>query len=79
MFFFTADEHYGRTNIIRDCNRPFASAEEMDVELIKRHNAIIGPDDTVIRAGDSTLKNPEEAQKYVCRLNRAARLHSRKP
>ena len=37
-FFFTADEHYGHTNIIKYCDRPFASVEEMDAEIIQRHN-----------------------------------------
>ena len=36
--FFTADPHFGHTNIIRYENRPFASAEEMDQELIRRWN-----------------------------------------
>ena len=69
LYFFTADEHYGHANIIRYCNRPFASSEEMDAELIKRHNAVVGPRDTVIHAGDFTLKNAAEAQKYIYRLN----------
>jgi len=37
-FFFTADEHYGHANIIRYCDRPFASVEEMDAEIIQRNN-----------------------------------------
>ena len=30
MIFFTADHHFGNTNIIRHCGRPFQSVEEMD-------------------------------------------------
>ena len=40
-FFFTADEHYGHTNIIKYCERPYASVGEMDAEIIKRHNDLI--------------------------------------
>ena len=39
---FTADEHYGHENIIRHCNRPFADAAEMERELVRRHNALVG-------------------------------------
>jgi len=60
-FFFTADEHYGHTNIIRYCDRPFGSVEEMDTEIIERHNKFVGSQDVVIHAGDFTLaKKPIE-------------------
>ena len=39
--FFTADPHFGHTNIIRYENRPFDSAEEMDQELIRRWNETV--------------------------------------
>jgi len=69
MYFFTADEHYGHTNIIRHCNRPFASVDEMDAELIKRHNAVVGSNDVVIHAGDFTLVATDRVQKYIRPLN----------
>lgn len=68
--FFTADEHYGHTNIIRYCQRPFRDVNEMDNELIKRHNEVVGVDDIVYHLGDFTiLKNKEKAEKYIKRLN----------
>ena len=67
--FFTADEHYGHTNIIRYCNRPFASAEVMDTEIIGRHNEFVGSQDEVIHAGDFTLAKRSIAEKYIKRLN----------
>lgn len=68
MYFFTADEHYGHKNILQYCRRPFASVEEMDQELIRRHNEVVGTDDTVIHAGDFTLLKKAEAQGYMRQL-----------
>jgi calcineurin-like phosphoesterase family protein len=68
VHFFTADEHYGHKNILRYCRRPFASAEEMGQELIRRHNEVVGADDTVIHAGDFTLLKKTEAEKYLRQL-----------
>jgi calcineurin-like phosphoesterase family protein len=64
-FFFTADEHYGQANIIKYCDRPFASVEEMDSEIIKRHNELVGPKDVVIHAGDFTLAKKPFAGNYI--------------
>jgi calcineurin-like phosphoesterase family protein len=47
-----SDPHFGHANIIRFCNRPFANVEEMDQGLIDNHNAVVGPEDTVICNGD---------------------------
>lgn len=70
-YFFTSDEHYDHSNIIRYCNRPFSSIEEMNEELIERHNEIVTKDDIVIHGGDFTLIPKKETvyQKYVKRLN----------
>jgi calcineurin-like phosphoesterase family protein len=35
---FTADFHFGHGNIIRYCNRPFQSVEEMDRTILDRLN-----------------------------------------
>ncbi|MBN1673114.1 MAG: metallophosphoesterase [Kiritimatiellae bacterium] len=68
MHFFTADEHYGHKNIIRYCRRPFASVEEMDSELIRRHNEVVSDEDTVIHAGDFVFRGKREARVYVAEL-----------
>src|SRR4051812_17199465 len=52
---FTADPHYGHTNIIRYCTRPFADAEEMNRALIDRWNAVVDPGDEVWVLGDFAL------------------------
>jgi calcineurin-like phosphoesterase family protein len=69
-YFFTADEHYGHSNIIRYCNRPFEDVFEMNCELIKRHNEIISKDCIVIHAGDfSLLRKRNDVMEYVEQLN----------
>jgi calcineurin-like phosphoesterase family protein len=68
-YFFTADEHLGHKNILLYCKRPFANAEEMDNEIIKRHNEIVKPEDTVYHLGDFTLKGTQVAENYIRRLN----------
>ena len=55
MIFFTSDHHFSHANIIRYCNRPFASTEEMNQELISRWNQTVSPDDTVYYLGDFSL------------------------
>ena len=51
----TSDQHFGHTNIIKYCNRPFKDADEMTRELISRHNAIVKKDDVVWHLGDFSL------------------------
>lgn len=68
MYYFTADEHYGHRNIIRYCRRPFASVEEMDRELIRRHNEVVGEEDVVIHAGDFVVRSKRSAHSYIGEL-----------
>jgi len=54
--FFTADLHFGHGNIIKHCARPFKDAEEMDRELIKNWNSVVGAEDHVFILGDFSVK-----------------------
>ena len=53
---FTSDEHYGHSNVIEYCERPFDGLEDMHAELISRHNTVVQPDDTVYHLGDFCFK-----------------------
>ena len=68
MYFFTADEHFAHKNIIKYANRPFSSVEQMDEEIIKRHNEVVGKNDIVIHAGDFTLKHKNKAYECINKL-----------
>lgn len=82
--FFTSDTHFGHSNIIRYCNRPYNSVEEMDEDLIKRWNAIVKKDDIVYHLGDfSFYMTKEKVSSIVRRLNGTIYLikgnHDKKP
>jgi calcineurin-like phosphoesterase family protein len=75
-YFFTADEHYAHCNkvgsgVIQYSNRPFKNTEEMDKEIIKRHNSVVSKNDTVVHCGDFTLLNKYDYvyENYVKKLN----------
>lgn len=67
--FFTADTHFGHANAITLCNRPFATVEKMDAELIERWNSVVGPRDVVWHLGDFTLKGVTDVMNYLPQLN----------
>ena len=66
-FFFTADEHYRHENIIKYCDRPFTSVDEMDAEIIRRHNEMAESKDVVIHAGDFTIEKKPIQLKQFCK------------
>ena len=67
MIYFTADTHFGHTNIIAYCKRPYETVEEMDNDLIKRWNRVVQPKDTIFHLGDFCLVN--DFFKYFNKLN----------
>ena len=64
---FTADHHFGHTNIIENCNRPFSTVEEMDSIMIERWNEVVRKNDMVYHLGDITLY--KDVSKYISKLN----------
>ena len=47
MTYFTADTHFGHQNVIRFCDRPWQTAEEMDEAMIERWNDRVRNNDTI--------------------------------
>lgn len=66
--FFTSDYHINHFNIIKYCNRPFKNVDEMNEEIIARHNAVVKKDDTVYNLGDFIF-NIDNEKGIVRRLN----------
>ena len=52
---WTSDHHFGHANIIKYCNRPFASADEMNKAMVNRWNDLVADDDEVWIVGDLVL------------------------
>lgn len=64
--FFTADTHFGHKNVIKYCNRPYDSVEEMDEALIANWNAKVKDKDVVFHIGDfAFMKEPETVIKRL--------------
>lgn len=56
---FVSDLHIGHTNIIRYCNRPFESVEEMDQAIVNNWNRFVIETDVVYCLGDMAFHNYE--------------------
>lgn len=56
-YFFTADHHNNHANIIKYCNRPFSSLEEMNTTILRNHNERVKKEDTVFHVGDFIFRN----------------------
>jgi calcineurin-like phosphoesterase family protein len=62
MIWFTSDQHFGHANIIKYCNRPFESVEDMNDQLVRRHNLLVEPTDEVYHLGDFSMHPRELAR-----------------
>ena len=67
--YFTADTHFNHANIIKFCNRPFKSVEQMNETLITNWNSVISEDDIVFHLGDFCLGGAAEWTRLLDRLN----------
>jgi len=52
MIYFVSDLHLDHYNIIRYCNRPFRTVDEMNRHILDSWNEVVSSDDTVYFLGD---------------------------
>lgn len=57
MIFFTSDWHLSHMNIIKYCNRPFSSVEEMNETILEKFRDRVSKGDMVYFLGDFSFKN----------------------
>lgn len=67
--FVTSDTHWGHANIIKYCQRPFASVADMNEYMIKAWNRVVRPEDTIYHLGDFSFLNQLESTKIISQLN----------
>lgn len=67
MIYFIADTHFDHENILRLCDRPFGSIEEMNEALIANWNRKVRGNDTVYILGDLFFRtsDPEPILKQL--------------
>ena len=67
--FYIADLHIGHENVIRFDNRPFKTVDEMNAEITRRWNQVVGRGDTVYVLGDFIWKKSRGWGDIVPKLN----------
>lgn len=72
---FTSDWHYSHKNIIKYCNRPFSTIEEMNDALVINWLRSVKPNDTVYFLGDFIFSVDKETIGQVITSMRAKEVH----
>ncbi len=52
MVYFISDTHFGHRNVLKLCNRPFETIEEMNETIIANWNSRVSGNDTVFIVGN---------------------------
>lgn len=69
MIYFVSDTHFYHSNIIKYCNRPFNSVDDMNNTIISNWNNIVKNGDIVYHLGDFCLSGDEEINDIFNKLN----------
>lgn len=66
--YITSDLHFHHRNVIKYCNRPFDSIEEMNKAMIDQWNSKVNDDDDIIFVGDLFFCNMTKAKEILDQL-----------
>lgn len=69
MIYFTADTHFYHENIIKYCDRPFHTIEEMNYVMVDNWNKTVKQSDDVYILGDLAFARPEQVNDLLKSLN----------
>lgn len=69
MFWFTSDHHFGHARICELAGRPYDNVDDMNADLIARHNSIVSPTDTVVFLGDVAMGRIADSLPLVAEMN----------
>jgi calcineurin-like phosphoesterase family protein len=73
--FVTSDTHFNHVNILKYCpNRGHASVEEMNADMIRVWNEVVGVEDTVYFIGDFAMGKKEYHIDFLNALNGTIRI-----
>lgn len=67
--FITSDQHLGHYNIIKYCNRPFETLDEMNDTLIDNWNSEVSAEDNVFFLGDLAFGKHSKTDDWINELN----------
>lgn len=68
MKYYISDLHLGHANILKLCDRPFGSVEEMDNAIIERWNSVVTENDEVYILGDFNFRSSGSGAEYLKKL-----------
>jgi calcineurin-like phosphoesterase family protein len=71
MIYFTADQHFFHSNIVKYTHRDFQNFDEMNSVIIERYNNVVTDDDIVYHIGDISMLsnlNASSLESIVSRL-----------
>lgn len=66
--FFTSDLHFGHTNVIAYCDRPFSDVGQMNAARVAAWNTVVAPDDEVWVLGDLAMARVKETLAVAAQL-----------
>lgn len=66
---FTSDPHWGHTNVIKYCSRPFCCKHQMGEVLIQKWNLAVKPHQRIFVLGDTFFGSKAFMKRTMARLN----------
>jgi len=69
MDYFSSDHHFCHKNIIKYTGRPYSCVEDMNSDIIQKHNSVVEPDDVWHCIGDFAFANIKKQTELLASLN----------